>query len=87
MEGNGPLFGFEFEIYTLHDKLSFFGFFPFYRQTYFLSESNIYVLGENKNGKYFVRDKYKIISNQIDYGGSFKIPFVSMAGTKRVKEM
>ena len=85
LEGNGPLFGFEFEIYTLHDKLSFFGFFPFYRQTYFLSESNIYVLGENKNGKYFVRDKYKIISNQIDYGGSFKIPFVSMAGTKKGK--
>ena len=73
IEGSGPLFGFEFEIFTLHDKLSFFGFFPFYRYTYYLSSSNVYILGKNNKCKYYVIDTYQLTEISHQYDGSFKL--------------
>ena len=85
LEGSGPLFGVEFEIFTLHDKLSFFGFFPFYRYTYYISSSNVYILGENKLSKYYVRNSYQLKSSSHQWGGSFKFPIISNVGSKKGK--
>ena len=84
LEGSGPLFGVEFEVFTLHDKLSFFGFFPFYRYTYYISNSNVYILGENKLSKYYVRSSYQLRSSSHQWGGSLKVPFLKMKGKNPV---
>ena len=78
-------FGVEFEIFTLHDKLSFFGFFPFYRYTYYISSSNVYILGENKLSKYYVRNSYQLKSSSHQWGGSFKFTIISNIGSKKGK--
>ena len=84
-EGTGALYGLEFEAFTLHEKLSFFGFFPMYRVSYFMSDIiPLYISGQNKWGYYYRRLSSKIIGISHQYGGSFRIPIsLGKSGLKR----
>ena len=88
-EGTGALYGLEFEAFTLHEKLSFFGFFPMYRLSYFMSDIiPLYITGQNKRGYYYRRLSSKMTGISYQYGGSFRIPISlgvggGKAGTKR----
>ena len=84
-EGTGALYGLEFEAFTLHDKLSFFGFFPMYRMSYFMSDIiPLYITGQNKRGYYFRRLSSKMTGISHQYGGSFRVPVsLGKAGTRK----
>ena len=84
-EGTGALYGLEFEAFTLHEKLSFFGFFPMYRLSYFMSDIiPLYITGENKTGYYYRRLSSKLTGVSHQYGGSFRVPFsLGRSGTKK----
>ena len=84
-EGTGALYGLEFEAFTLHEKLSFFGFFPMYRLSYFMSDIiPLYITGQNKRGYYYRRLSSKMTGVSHQYGGSFRVPFsLGRSGTKK----
>ena len=76
MEGFGPLYGGEVEIYGNKVPLEFFGLNPFLRYTQYRANLiPFYFLGENLRGQRYFRKNGNIFARVYEYGASIKIGF------------